>query len=382
MGKTFRIGFYFMNFKGWTGGNNYIYNYIHALNTLPVEEQAEVVIYTNSQENFNELKRNTDYQKLVFSNTTAHYSFTEKIINKISQFILGKNLVDKRIKAVDHKIFPNPGYDFENISENQLIYWIPDFQEEYLGGLFSDEEIASRRKQNHIISQKTNIVLSSRDAFNDFKQFYPNYKGSVHIIPFSVFFTKTNDSKNQFEQVKSKYNLSDRYFYCPNQFWQHKNHMLLINAVKNLVNEGIDIKVYFSGNEMDNRNPGHIDKLKSYVKDNVLMQNIQFLGFVSRNDLQTLIQYSHGIIQPSLFEGWSTVLEEAKFENKYILASDINIHKEQLADYPNKSFFKAKDLDSITDTLKSIWANDISINKYDYTACQKAFANKIMELFK
>ena len=38
---------------------------------------------------------------------------------------------------------------------------------------------------------------------------------------------------------------------------------------------------------------------------------------------------SLAVIQPSLFEGWSTVLEDARALGKVVLASDIAVHREQ-----------------------------------------------------
>ena len=46
---------------------------------------------------------------------------------------------------------------------------------------------------------------------------------------------------------------------------------------------------------------------------------------------------SEAIIQPSLFEGWSTTVEDAKFLNKFIILSDISLHREQMKD--NVIFF-------------------------------------------
>jgi hypothetical protein len=39
---------------------------------------------------------------------------------------------------------------------------------------------------------------------------------------------------------------------------------------------------------------------------------------------------SIGMLQPSAFEGWSTVVEDAKTLGKTILASSIEVHREQL----------------------------------------------------
>jgi hypothetical protein len=47
---------------------------------------------------------------------------------------------------------------------------------------------------------------------------------------------------------------------------------------------------------------------------------------------------SLAVIQPSLFEGWSTVVEDARVLGKTILLSDISVHKEQNS--PSAIFFK------------------------------------------
>jgi len=38
------------------------------------------------------------------------------------------------------------------------------------------------------------------------------------------------------------------------------------------------------------------------------------------------------VIQPSLFEGWSTVIEDARALGRPVIASDIPVHREQLGD--------------------------------------------------
>ncbi len=48
------------------------------------------------------------------------------------------------------------------------------------------------------------------------------------------------------------------------------------------------------------------------------------------------MQNSLAIIQPSSFEGWSTVVEDAKALNQNIIVSDIAVHREQL---PGHSYF-------------------------------------------
>jgi hypothetical protein len=53
------------------------------------------------------------------------------------------------------------------------------------------------------------------------------------------------------------------------------------------------------------------------------------LGFVPYSDVVNLIYHSKILINPSLFEGWSTTVEEGKIFNKQMILSKLNVHKEQ-----------------------------------------------------
>ena len=76
------------------------------------------------------------------------------------------------------------------------------------------------------------------------------------------------------------------------------------------------------------------------------------------------------IIQPSLFEGWSTVNEDAKAENVFILAANLNVNKEQLQDYPNYRLFNPSDANDLSNEIKK---ENFITKKIDYTYNLKKF---------
>jgi glycosyltransferase involved in cell wall biosynthesis len=53
------------------------------------------------------------------------------------------------------------------------------------------------------------------------------------------------------------------------------------------------------------------------------------LGVVGYREVQSLMFHAHAVLNPSLFEGWSTTVEEAKALGKRLLLSDIPVHREQ-----------------------------------------------------
>ena len=171
---------------------------------------------------------------------------------------------------------------------------------------------------------------------------------------------------------------NDKYFIISNQFWVHKNHKIILETVKAFKNEFKDIIFVFTGKEFDKRNPHYTSELKNYIKENNLTQYFKFLGFIKREEQLLLMKYSIAIVQPSLFEGWSTVVEDAKALNHSIILSDIPIHREQMEhnclffDPLNKKVLKDKLLESIN--------NNLITHKFNIKKEQLQFAENIISI--
>ena len=71
---------------------------------------------------------------------------------------------------------------------------------------------------------------------------------------------------------------------------------------------------------------------------------------VPREDLYQLIRQSLAVLQPSLFEGWSTTVEEAKSIGKQIILSDLPVHREQVES--GARFFDANDPNSLAEAAQ------------------------------
>jgi glycosyltransferase involved in cell wall biosynthesis len=59
------------------------------------------------------------------------------------------------------------------------------------------------------------------------------------------------------------------------------------------------------------------------------------------------------MLNPSLFEGWSTTVEEAKSLGVRMVISDLSVHREQLGD--DAVFFAPDDPRAIADCLERVW---------------------------
>lgn len=379
MAKRKRVGLVYSYDENWIAGAYYILNIVHALKTLDDADQPELIILTESLDNYEYVVDNTGYSYIEYYKyppPKIDYTVTEQIINKLGKFLLKRSLILKfqQFPNIDF-LYPRQIVDFSD--RLKKVNWIPDFQEDYLPQFFSKNELYLRKKkQKEIYALGDIVVLSSRDAQSDFNRLYPNAIAKSFVLPFAV--THPDFSLISIEDLLVKYNLQKTYFFVPNQFWAHKNHIVILQAVKVLKEKGMQITVAMSGKESDYRNKENIDKLKDYVEQHGLNSEIKFLGFLPREDQLCLFKHAQAIIQPSLFEGWSTVIEDAKALGKFAIVSSLRVHLEQL--HENSLFFNPNDYMDLVKCIESFMLNPPEIKPLDYTGNIFEFGKKFSEL--
>lgn len=377
MAKGKRVGIIYSYNEDWIGGAYYIQNLIRSLNYLPKREQFQLHILTSDKQGFEELKKVTGYPKMKFVSEIIRYNKVEGFINKVSFKIFKNKFISKKI----HLDWLFPLFDVPNHLKHisDLVFWIPDLQEKFLPNFFSAEDVKMRHSRYlKMIELNHKIVFSSQSALDDFNTFYPDSKNEKKVLQFAVIHPALmeEDIKN----VKERYGITGDYFFSPNQFWQHKNHISIIEAVKILKDKGVAIKVVFTGKEYDYRNPEYTTDLKQKVIDYKLENEILFLGFIDRIDQLVLMKNAQAVIQPSLFEGWSTVVEDAKALNQTLIVSNITVHKEQLGD--KGYFFNPNDANDLAHKIDEVISNSMNKLKYDldYSENIKNFAIKLKML--
>jgi len=70
--------------------------------------------------------------------------------------------------------------------------------------------------------------------------------------------------------------------------------------------------VVCTGKFFDRRDPAPTAKLLATISRPGLREQFFLLGLVPHDDVYGLMRQSIAVINPSLFEGWSTSVEEAK----------------------------------------------------------------------
>lgn len=351
------VAFYLNLNNNWMGGVNYYRNLFKALSLIDTRFKYYIFMPESGKE-FN-FERYTNIE-IIYDDL-----FIKDIRNTLNSYLKKYN-----ISILSHMNVFSDAFDCK------IVNWIPDFQHRYLPEFFSEEEINSRNEKYELYAKYADIVLlSSNDAKKDFINFIPNYKEKAKVLNFTPFI----DIKNMDLDLNNK----EKFFFLPNQFWQHKNHIIVFKVIKLLKDKNISIKLYCSGNLNDYRFEKHKKNLLEYIKDNKLEDNIKILGLISYEEMLSYMINSIAVINPSLFEGWSSTVEECKVLDKLIVLSNLDVHREQ---NPKGIYFNPNNIDELLSILKKLWIDNVKDSYFDKESLNikminnlKIFANNYEE---
>ncbi|WP_165222039.1 glycosyltransferase family 4 protein [Affinirhizobium pseudoryzae] len=372
MAQRIRLGLPFNYDENWIGGAYYAQNLVSSFRLLPQAMQPDVFVLSHDRKSFDFIAQGSGYSRCTWVQPARLADIDGGIFRKLRllQKIVPRIL--KRKMKFDI-IYPFP----IDRQAAETVCWIPDLQEKHLPHLFDAKELEQRDNQVRYFFQNFgNIVFSSEAARKDFETFYPEADVKTHVVHFAVF--NPPAPTISIAEIRKKYKLPTRFFYCPNQFWVHKNHVIVLEALAKLKDEGVKVDVVFSGKEHDHRAPTHAQDLKDRAKALGIDDRTHFLGFLPRDEQVTLFGQAVSIVQPSLFEGWSTVIEDAKATSQFVIASDLAVNREQIN--KNVAFFDPKDALSLAAILAQYAHKDPERVELDYTIKQRAFAEDFLKV--
>jgi hypothetical protein len=283
----------------WLGGRYYLENLARAIRTLDESERPDLLVDTDS--------------------------FPEGLARAVDGIPADADLV-----------FPNWGLG--DTGRVVQIHWIPDLQHRALPANFSRLERLRRDVGYRRLARRARLVVVSSDVVHRAAAAaYPGARAKLRTVHFRTALPgdlRRRDVRDTLE----RYGLPARYVLLPNQFWAHKNHATAFAALDRL-----PLPVVCTGEPFDHRRPGFAESLIASARSD----RLHVLGVVPRDDYLQLVRGAAAILQPSLFEGWSSIVEDARALGKPIALSSIDVHREQ--DPPRGFFFEPTDSGALLD---------------------------------
>ena len=182
----------------------------------------------------------------------------------------------------------------------------------------------------------TLVLADSEVGRANILQFYGEYieADRIRILPYyPPIVRRPVASEADRDRVSRTYPLPSRYFFYPAQFWPHKNHNLIIQAL-DLIRKDRDetVHVVFCGSYSDYYRARQYRELRETIEQLDLSENVSFLGSVPEADMPALYAMSVGLVMPTFFGPTNIPPLEAWFYERPVICSDIPGIRQQIGD--------------------------------------------------
>lgn len=360
--RRLTIGLRYKHQDEWVGGVYYVQNLVRALGLAPESRRPRLVIVGGDGAALEDLRDATGHPDLRrLSRNRLHpepapglnWPFSRPADEELHLLLMGSP----------------PGL------EDRGVQWIPDFQEHRFPEFFPPQELKARYRRNaEWLGRHRHVMVSSQDVAADVGRYYAEFGNRVHVVRFASFLPEGAQTTDV-SRLRAAHGLPDRYFICANQLWRHKNHAVILRALAEISDASRRPFVAFTGKEEDYRDPEHAPSLRRLAPELGIADRIRFLGFLPRAEQLGLMRGAVAVIQPSLCEGWSTVVEDAKALGRHVLASDLAVHREQLE--RNVDFFEPHDHQALAMLLARYAETDPKVQPIDYDRAKTRFAEDL-----
>jgi glycosyltransferase involved in cell wall biosynthesis len=354
-----KIGILSFSFNNWIAGPLYNQAVIRAISQLPENIRPEIHLIMPRHDDHRHIYEDfkDEIESIIFYDHQFHNKSADSLAKRIPRLLKLKRrsttlLQCAQTEGIDviFPVFTSLGAD----APVNWIGWIPDFQHRHLPEFFSEQDRAKRdEKYQTLIREASHVVVSSADAKSDLLNFYTSESNRISAYRFRTFADPAWFSENPI-QLADDLGLPEKFLMFPSQFWKHKNHELLFESIAQFKSAGNeDICLVLTGKDIDYRNPQHADYLKQLIVKLGLEKNVRHLGLLPRNQQIQMMRRACAIVQPSLFEGWSMLVEDCRALGKTVLLSDLPVHREQA--YPSAHYFSPAHPENLTKLLTELW---------------------------
>jgi len=162
---------------------------------------------------------------------------------------------------------------------------------------FNQFFLRDRSNQNYL-SPAVIVLVDSASSADSISFRYGVDRARLLPMPFSFSpFLDLELSKSK-DEVLAKHNLCEGYLFYPAQFWAHKNHIRILEAILLLNKGGMQHQhtVVFSGGDKGNK-----EYIENFVEQNNIGNQVRFLGFVPEDEIRGLYEGCQAVIMPTYF---------------------------------------------------------------------------------
>ena len=351
-----KVGIY-LDINSTAGG---MFQYAQVLMDVLSKNGAQVVVVARSMEVHKKLCGGRSLTECVFipRNRIENiitwlgvFMDVGNVIKKIAKKTLNTALMLNKID-VDFWIFP--AQDIQCILvEKPAVTAIHDLMHKFYPQFpevsrFGRRWIRDKRYQA-IVKYSSFVLVDSEIGSSHVEKIYKVNKKNIIVVPFSAPEYIRRSSSKRPKDIEP----NTKYLIYPAQFWMHKNHQRLLEAIAKVDKEHPEFLVVFTGHKTH-----CYSHLHGLVESLDLGAHVRFLGHVDDDNMSWLYRNAQGLIFPSFFGPTNIPPLEALACNLPMAISELFGAREQMKDAA--LYFNPLSVDEITKACSLLWsAQDI-----------------------
>lgn len=208
----------------------------------------------------------------------------------------------------------------------------PGFKEVSAEGMFEWREYL----YENAVGNATIVLVDSEVGKEDVLRFYGDEISSdrIEVLPFvpPPYLPDVPPGKDERTQVRANYGLPERYIFYPAQFWPHKNHRRIVEALDLLDERGYEIHAVFCGSNDGPHREETFQRTMETASSLGLTDRTHYLGFVPEEHMPALFAAAEALVMPTFFGPTNIPIYEAWAMNCPVITSEIRGIKQQVGD--------------------------------------------------
>ena len=201
----------------------------------------------------------------------------------------------------------------------------------------------------HLANQSAAVIVDSETGRRHVMESYGTPEDRIYPLPYIAPSYLTDSVETS--AFAERYQLPEKFFFYPAQFWPHKNHARLIRALASARKTHPDMKLVLAGNTK--REYGTI---KAMANELGLSQAVHFVGYVPDSDLAGFYHRARGLVMPTFFGPTNIPPLEAMVCSCPVLISDKYGMREQCGDAA--LYFSPQSVEEIRDAMSRLWEDE------------------------
>lgn len=345
--------------RNYGGVYQYSYALIQILAKARLSHNFYVLCKNPDEELLQVIERNENFSQAIL--TKPQYSrvqrWVHKLLNKSKKIFSSIETVelpdeyDILIKKYNIDIIHFPYQRYIDKPGIKSITTLHDVQELYFPQFFTSEERAFRAVHYKAALEKSDVVVVSYKHIKlDLIKFFQIPEEKIHVVLLDMQDLWFQDLKLTDEKYLDSYDIPQDFLLYPAATWEHKNHLGLLKALKLI--EHKQINIVFTGHLTEH----YRKSILPYIKKTGLIEQVKFVGLVSKECLYELYSHSRGVVIPTLYEAGSFPLMESILMGIPVICSNITSLPETIG---HEDFiFDPKNLQDMGEKLQKIWSDE------------------------